>query len=144
MGNSVFGASVDKPIVVKAGKAIVTVGGSTLLALGVQLQFGRQVEIVPAVSKKRVISIGEPQGQFTANTILAKGSDAFKAFKLSGEDCTPFDMKITFDGDSGCDLAGKTVTAKNCFSSNVNIDVQGGRGYVAQGVQVTFTALEAD
>ena len=142
MANSVFGGSTDKPIVVKAGKAIITVGGSTLLALGVQLQFGRQVEIVPALSTKRVVSISDPQGQFTANTILAKGVDAFNAFKLSGNDCTPFDMTITFDVKDACALAGKTVKAKNCFASNVSVDVQGGRGYVAQGVQVTFTALE--
>ena len=142
MGNSVFGGSTDKPTVVKAGKAIVTVGGHTLLALGVQVQFGRQVEIIPALSKKRVVSLGEPQGQFTANTILAHGIDAFNAFKLSGNDCTPFDMTITFDVKYACDLAGKTVKAKNCFASNVSVDAQGGRGYVAQGVQVTFTALE--
>ena len=142
MGNSVFGGSTDKPIVVKAGKAIITVGGSTLLALGVQVQFGRQVEIVPALSTKRVVSLGEPQGQFTANTMLAKGVDAFNAFKLSGDDCTPFDMTIKFDGKDACDMAGKTVTAKNCFASNVSLDAQGGRGYVAQGVQVMFTALE--
>jgi hypothetical protein len=141
MGNSVFGGSTDKPTVLKAGKAIVTVGGSTLLALGVQVQFGRQVELVPALSKKRVVSLGEPQGQFTANTILAKGVDAFNAFKLSGNDCTPFDMTIKFD-DGACDAAGKTVTAKNCFASNVSVEAQGGRGYIAQGVQVTFTALE--
>lgn len=142
MGNSVFGGSTGKPIVIKAGKAIVTIGGSTLLALGVQLQFGRQVEIIPALSKKRIVSLSEPQGQFTANTILAHGIDAFNAFKLSGDDCTPFDMTITFDGKGACDLADKTVTAKNCFSSNVSVDAQGGRGYVAQGVQVSFTALE--
>ena len=142
MGNSVFGGSTDKPTVVKAGKAIVTVGGHTLLALGVQVQFGRQVEIIPALSKKRVVSLGEPQGQFTANTILAHGIDAFNAFKLSGNDCTPFDMTITFNVKDACDLAGKTVKAKNCFASNVSVDAQGGRGYVAQGVQVTFTALE--
>ena len=141
---SVFGGSTDKPTVIKAGKAIVTVGGTTLLALGVQLQFGRNVELVPALSKKRVVSLGEPQGQFTANTILAKGIDAFKAFKLSGDDCKPFDMKIKFDAKDGCDMAGKTVTAKNCFASNVTVDAQGGRGYVAEGVQVTFTALELD
>lgn len=142
MANSVFGGSTDKPTVVKAGKVIVTVGNKDLLALGVQIQFGRQVEIVPALSKKRVVSLGEPQGQFTANTLLAKGVDAFEAFKLSGDDCTPFDMKLKFDAKDACDFAGKTVTAKNCFASNVSIDAQGGRGYIAQGVQVTFTALE--
>lgn len=141
MGKSVFGGSTDKPTVIKAGKAIVTVGGNTLIALGVQVQFGRQVEIVPALSKKRIVSLGEPQGRFTANTIIAKGEDAFKSY-LSGDDCTPFDMTIKFDGKDACDMAGKTVKAKNCFASDVSVDAQGGRGYVAQGVQVMFTALE--
>lgn len=141
MGNSVFGGSTDKPTVLKAGKAIVTVGGTTLLALGVQIQFGRQVELLPVLGKNRVVSLGEPQGQFTANTILSKTYDAFTAFKLSGDDCKPFDMTITFGADA-CDAAGKKVTCKNCFASNVNVEAQGGRGYVAQGVQVTFTALE--
>lgn len=142
MANSVFGGTTDKPTVLKAGKAIVTVNGTTLLALGVQVQFGRQVEIVPVLGKKRVVSLGEPQGQFTANTIIAKDVDSFKAFKLSGDDCMPFAMTITFDAKDACDVAGKTITCKNCFSSNVSVDAQGGRGYIAQGVQVTFTALE--
>lgn len=142
MGNSVFGGDTGTPTVLKAGKAIITVDSETLLALGVQIQFGRQVEIVPALSEKRIISISEPQGQFTANTILAKNFDSFKAFKLSGDDCTPFQMTIKFDAKDTCEtLAGKEITAKNCFSSSVSLDAQGGRGYIAQGVQVTFTAL---
>lgn len=142
MANSVFGGNIDKPLVIKSGKAIVTVDNTTLLALGVQVQFSRQVEIVPALGKKRVVSISEPQGQFTANTILAKEEDAFNAFKLSGDDCKPFDMTIKFEGNDACDMQGKSVTAKNCFASNVSLDAQGGRGYIAQGIQVTFTALE--
>jgi len=138
---SVFGGSIDKPTVLKAGKAIVTVGGKDLLALNVTVQFQRQVEMVPVLGKKRVVSLGEPQGSFTCDTILAKSVDAFSAFKLSGDDCTPFDMKIKFDGNQACDMQGKTVTAKNCFSSAINITAQGGRGYIGQGVQVTFTAL---
>lgn len=142
MANSVFGGNVDKPYVIKSGKAIVTVDNKTLLALGVQVQFSRQVEIVPALGKKRIVSLGEPNGQFTANTILAKGEDAFKAFKLSGDDCKPFDMTIKFKGKDACDMQGKTIKVKNCFSSNVTLDAQGGRGYITQGIQVTFTALE--
>lgn len=139
---SVFGASVDKPTVLKAGKAIVTVDGTDLLALDVQLQFQRNVEVLPVLGKKRAVSLSEPQGSFTCNTLLAKGVDAFKAFKLSGDDCKPFDMKIKFEGKGACDEAAKTVTAKNCFATVVSITAQGGRGYIGQGVQVTFTALE--
>ena len=128
-------------MVVKAGKATLTVNSSTLVALDVQIQFQRTVEIVPTIGKQKVLSIGEPQGTFSANTILAKNNDAFKAFKLSGDDCKPFDMKIEVN-DNACDLNGKTVTAKNCVASAITIGAQGGRGYIAQGVQVAFTALE--
>lgn len=141
--SSVFGSDIGEPTVIKAGRAIVTVNGTPLIALGVQLQFGRNVEIVPALSEKRIVSLGEPQGQLTANTILSKDVDSLTAFKLDGNDCTKFDMTIEFNANDACGgLAGKKVTAKNCFASSVSIDAQGGRGYVAQGVQVTFTGLE--
>lgn len=138
---SVFGTDTGKPIVVKAGKAMLTVGGHTLIALDVQLSYQRAVEVIPTIGAKKVLSLGEPQGQMSANTVLAKGNDAFSAFKLGGDDCTPFDMSIKVM-DGSCDLNGKTVTAKNCVASALSIAVQGGRGYVAQGVQVTFTALD--
>ena len=142
MAQSVFGATINTPKVIKAGKCIVVVNGKDLIALNVQINFSRQVEVIPVLGKKRVVSIGEPQGTFSAETLLAKGEDAFSAFNLSGADCIPFDMKIRLDGKDACDLDGKTVTAKNCFSSGVSITAQGGRGWVGQGVQVTFTALE--
>ena len=143
MGSSVFGADSAQPTVIKAGKAILVVNDAEIIALNVQINYPRNVEVVPVLSKKRVISIGEPQGQFTAETILANGSDAFSAFKLDGNDCSPFDMKIKVS-DNACDLNGKSVTAKNCFASSVNISAQGGRGFIGQGMQVTFTALEID
>lgn len=138
---SVFGADAGKPIVLKAGKAIVTVGGTTLIALNATMQFGRQVQMVPALSKKRVVSLGEPQGTFSAETIIAKGNDSTKAFKLSGDDCSGYDMSVKMDGNS-CDADSKTFTAKNCFTSAVTITAQGGRGWIGSGFQVTFTALD--
>lgn len=138
---SVFGADTGKPIVLKAGKAIVTVGGTTLIALNATMQFGRSVEIIPALSKKRVVSIGEPQGTFSAETIIAKGNDASKAFRLSGDDCSGFDMSVKMDGNA-CDGGGKTFTAKNCFASAVTVTAQGGRGWIGSGYQVSFTALD--
>ena len=138
---SVFGADTGKPVVLKAGKAIVTVNGTTLIALNVTCQFGRSVEIMPALSKKRIVSISEPQGQFSAETIIAKGNDPTKAFKLSGDDCSPYDMQIRFDGNA-CDAGGKTVTCKNCFTQSVNITAQGGRGFIGSGFSATFTGLD--
>ena len=109
---NVFGADSGKPIVLKAGKCIVTVGSTTLLALNATVQFGRNIEVIPALSKKRVVSIGEPQGTFTAETIIARGNDSSSAFKLSGDDCSGYQMSIKFDGNA-CDAGGKTVQCTN-------------------------------
>lgn len=138
---SVFGADTGKPIVLKAGKCIVTVGGTTLIALNATVQFGREIGVIPALSKKRVVSIGEPQGTFSAETIIAKGNDPSSAFKLNGDDCSGYQMSIKFDGNA-CDAGGKTVKCMNCFTQNVQITAQGGRGWIGSGFQVTFTALD--
>jgi hypothetical protein len=138
---SVFGADSGQPIVLKAGKAIVTVNGIPVIALNVTCQFGRVIQVVPALSKKRVVSIGEPQGTFSAETIIANGNDPSKAFKLTGDDCTGYEMTVKFDGKA-CDAGGKTVKCKNCFTQNVQITAQGGRGWIGSGFQVTFTALD--
>lgn len=137
---NVFGADIGKPVVVKAGKAIVTVNGTTIIALNATLQFARSVEVIPALSKKRIVSIGEPQGTFSAETIIVKGNDASKAFKIDGDDCSGYDMSIRMDG-SACDADGKTYTAKNCFTSAVTLSAQGGRGFIGSGFQVAFTGL---
>lgn len=137
---SVFGASTGKPIVVKAGKATVTVNNKTLIAQGVTISFQRTVQAIDVIGQKKVMSIGEPQGTVTFETILAKDIDAFSAFQLGGGDCSPFSMQISFGG--ACDMAGKTVTAYNCVASSVTITARGGQGYVGQGVNVSFTALD--
>lgn len=137
---AVFGADTGKPLVVRAGKATVVCNGVTLLATNVQVQYQRNVEVVPTISKKRIISIGEGQGTFSAETILAKDNDALNALKLNDDGCDPFTMTITFN-DNACNMNGKSITAHNCVSSSVGITAQGGRGFIGQGVQVTFTAL---
>lgn len=138
---SVFGADTGKPIVLKAGKAIVTVNNQTLIALNAVVQFGRNIEVMPALSKKRVVNISEPQGTFSAETIIAKGSDPSAAFKTTGDDCSGFDMTIKMDGSS-CDTGGKTVKCKNCFTNSIQISAQGGRGWIGSGYSATFTALD--
>lgn len=142
MAGSVFGGSISAPTVVRSGKAIVTVDNKTLLALQVTVQFQRSVEVVPTLGTKRVVGLGEPQGTFTAQTIIAKDDKSFEAFKLSGADCRPFDMTISFDASASCDAGGKTIKAKNCFASAITVTAQGGRGYITNDVTVTFTALE--
>lgn len=137
---SVFGGETGKPLVMKAGKAVVTVNDKTMIALGVTVQFQRTVQEVPVLGSKKVMSVGEPNGTVQFETVLAKDVDSISAFKLDGNDCTPFDMKITFAGT--CDMAGMTVTAKNCFSSGVTVSARGGQGYITNAVAITFTALE--
>lgn len=140
MANGVFGTDTGKPIVVRAGKAIVTVNGQTMIALGVQVQFQRQVELLPTIGKKRVLSIGEGTGSFSADTILSKENNIESAFRLNDDGCSPFPITITFK-DSSCSENGKTVTAHNCVASAISIGAQGGRGYIAEGLQATFTGL---
>ena len=140
MATGVFGNGTEKPIVLRAGKAIVKCGGTTLIALNVQLQYQRPVEVVPTLGEKRVISVGEGTGTFSAESVLAKGNDVTGALHLNDDGCSPFSMSIEMQG-STCDAAGKTITAHNCIASAVSISAQGGRGLIAQGVQVTFTAM---
>ena len=138
--NSIFSTDTSKPITVRAGKAIVKVGGATLLALNVQLNFQRSVELIPTLSKKRVMSVGEGQGSFSAETVLSKENNIESAFRLNEDGCSPFAITITFK-DSSCSENGKTVTAHNCVASAISIGAQGGRGYIAEGLQATFTGL---
>lgn len=137
---AVFNTNTGKPTVVRAGKAIVKVNGATLMALNVSLTYQRPVEIVPTIGEKRVLSIGEGQGQFSAQTVLSSDSNVVKAMGLNDDGCDPFSMTIEFQGAT-CTMSGKTVTAHNCVASAVSLDAQGGRGYIANGVTVTFTAL---
>ena len=140
MATGVFGNGTGKPIVLRAGKAIVKCGGTTLIALGVQISYQRTVEVLPTLGEKRVLSIGEGTGTFSAETVLAKGNDVMNAMHLGDDGCAPFSMSLTLQGGT-CDASGKTVTAHNCVASAVTVSAQGGRGMIAQGVQVTFTAM---
>lgn len=130
-----FGASKDKPTIVKAGKATITINGDTYLALNVQIQYQRSVEIVPTLGKERVISIGEPIGQITAEKVLGQGS-----LRAIADSCKAKSASIQVKDDCG----GKSpkIECHNVILSAVNITAQGGRGYIAAGVTGTFTALE--
>lgn len=140
MANSVFGTDTGKPVVVRTGKAIITINGATMLAINAQIQFGRTVEVINTIGDKRVISIGEAQGSFSAETILSKDYDIAEAMHLNEGGCDTFTMSVTFGG-STCNIYGKTLTCHNCVASAVSLSVQGGRGFIGQGVQAVFTGL---
>ena len=140
MAIGVFGADTGKPLVVRAGKAIVTCGGHTLIALDLTVQYPREVQKIPTLGKRSVISIGEAQGTASASTILARDEDAMSALHLNDSGCDPFSITMTFQ-DSACGMNGKTITCHNCVAQAVTIQAQGGRGFISQGVQIVFTAL---
>ena len=137
----IFGAKTDEPIIVKAGKAIVTVGKKPMLALGVTVQFQREVQIIPTLGDKHVLSIGIPHGTFTCNTIIAKDVNPVQAFHLGDDGCNPFDLTIRFN-DSACKMNGKTISIKQGVASAVSIEAQGERGYIGSGINVTFIGME--
>lgn len=130
-----FGASNDKPTIVKAGKATVTINGDVYLALNVQIQYQRSVEIVPTIGKERVISVGEPIGQISAEKVLGQGS-----LTALAESCKVGTASINVNDD--CRMQGNLITCHNVILSAVTITAQGGRGYVATGVTGTFTAID--
>ena len=136
----VFGDNRDVTVV-RAGKALVTVNEKKMIALGVQVVFQRAVELLPTIGEKRVISIGEGQGEFSADTILSKDNDIEAAFRLNEDGCVPFPISITFM-DTACSENGKSVDLHHCVASAVSIGMQGGRGYIAEGLKATFTGLD--
>ena len=137
---NVFGAS-EKAHVIKADKAIVKIGEQTALALGVTVQYQRPVQQVPVLAEEDVISVGKGSGTLTAETILMKDAfDITGGALITGDGCSPDTVTLSFQ-DGGCESKTKPVTCKNCIASAVSVTAQGGRGYVAAGVTITFTAM---
>ena len=140
MGANVFGAS-EKAHVIKVDKAIVKIGTTTAIALGVTIQYQRSVQQLPVLSEEDVLSIGKASGTFSAETVLRKGSaDVTANALISGDGCKPETVTVTFR-DGGCESQNKPITCKNCIASALSVTAQGGRGYVAAGVQIAFTAM---
>ena len=141
--SNVFGGS-EKARVIKADKAIVTINGTVAIALGVSIQYTRQVQKVPVLALEDIISIGTASGVFSADTILLKGGSDIMANELiSGDGCRPGTITVRFQ-DGACDSQVRPITCKNCIASAVNVTAQGGRGFVASGVSIIFTAMSFD
>lgn len=140
---NVFNAS-DKVKVIKADKAIITVGDQPMLALGVIIQYGRPVQQVPVLAETDVLSIGKPTGTISIESLLISGADydITKNPILSGDGCDPQPLSITFGKTEGaCAQLNKEVHCGGCIASAVTVSAQGGRGYIASGVQITFTSM---
>lgn len=144
MGVNVFNASPNDPIMVRASRANITISGITdsIIALNVNCTFQRRVEMVPTIGNVRVVSASEPEGTLQIGTLIAKDSNAIEQILMKDTECTPYSMEITFGGDATCGMGNKKVSISGCVSSGVSVEMQGGRGYVASGVTVTFTQME--
>jgi len=143
MANEVFGATTGAPIVIKSDKATIEIDRKKCLALGVQIQFQRQVQVLPVLSDKRVMSVGEPQGTISIDTLLIKDNqyDITSADWIKGDGCKPKVLDVSFK-DNQCTTKTKKVSCSGCIASAVSVGMQGGRGYVASGVQITFTGMQ--
>ena len=140
---NVFNAS-DNVKVIKADKAIVTVGKQNMLALGVTIQYGRPVQQVPVLGDADVLSIGKPSGTISIESLLISGQDYDITNNpiLQGDGCEPQQLDITFGKTEGaCAQLNKEVHCAGCIASAVTVAAQGGRGYIASGVQITFTSM---
>lgn len=146
MAINVFNTSsqAKDPLLIKAGRAKISISGGSnpMLALNCTIQFGRNVEVVPTIGDKRILSVGEPQGTVSIQTVVAKDESTIEQLLGKEKDCKAFTMTLTLSGDGTCGMDGKTVTCSGCIGSAVSVELQGGRGYVASGVQITFTALD--
>lgn len=134
----VFGSS-GAAAVVKASKATISFFGGGIdgigVALNVQVQFSRQVERVPTLGEDQIISVGLPQGTVTAQEVL------FKDAPVIGDDgCEAGVVEII--PDSTCGDNPGTITCTGCILSAVSVEAQGGRGYIARGVTITFIGLD--
>ena len=140
---NVFNAS-DNVKVIKSDKAIVTVGDQPMLALGVTIRYGRQVQQVPVLGDTDVLAIGKPSGTISIESLLISGADydITKNPILSGDGCDPQPLSITFGKTEGaCAQLNKKVYCNKCIASAVTVAAQGGRGYIASGVEITFVSM---
>lgn len=136
----VFGSNDQNVKVVKAAKATITFKGGGIdgsaVALNVSVQFSRNVERVPTLGTDQVLSVGLPQGTVTAQEVLFRNAPS-----LGDDGCIA--GTVTIIPDSACLNNPNKIVCKGCILSAVTVDAQGGRGYIARGVTITFIALEA-
>ena len=133
---SVFGASTEAPTVIKADKALITLEGAEILALNVTVTFQRAVQVLPVLSQKRVVSVSEPHGTITIEQLAVNGDPKF----LEGNGCNPETLTITFM--DSCKDKPTGVTCYGCIASQAGYSLQGGRGYAAANVGISFTGME--
>lgn len=138
MADGIFGQATGAPLVVKGDNAIVTVDGDELLATQVQISYQRNVQRLPVVGKKDVLSVGKAQGVFTAEAIYAKSLPSI--FNETGCDPKTITVKMSVDD---CNKDAKDITLFGCVASALQISLSGERGYIASGVTITFTSMKA-
>lgn len=126
---------------IRAGRAYITVDSKTMYAIGIQITFQRTAQILPTLSKDRVIAIGEPQGTLTIDSMVIDGGGL--PDKIKNGDCKLDSITVQYsDEDGKCGNGQKAITCKNGIASAVTLNGNGQQGYIAQGFTFTFTDLE--
>ncbi len=123
---------------VRAGRATISVGGADAIVLNLEVQFGRQIENVPAIGQNKVFSIGEPQGTLTIGSVYSN-ADILGSWS---DPCAMDDIVISFGSEACEGMLYKTITCKNCMLQSAGAQAQGGRGYVAENLSFVFQALD--
>lgn len=137
-----FGAdNFENAKLIRAGRAYITIGDSTMYAIGIQIQFQRTAQILPTLSKDRVIAIGEPQGTLTIDSMVIEGGSL--PAQIKNGDCSLDSITVQYSAaDGNCGNGQRSVTCKNGVASAVTLNGNGQQGYIAEGFTFTFTDLE--
>lgn len=161
MPTNVFNASEGDPTIIRANRAVLSLGtggGSSggngggelsFLAVNVRITFQRNVEQVPVIGSRRVLSMSEPSGTMQIGSLITDNGDAMDQIlekdNVGGngaQGCKPFELDVDLSGDGTCGMGGKKIKLYGCITSAISIEMQGGRGYVASGVTVSFTRMD--
>ncbi len=137
-----LGSTRSDPKVIRAGRAYITIGSDTAVAIGVQIQFQRTVNKLPTLSKDNILTVSEPQGTLTINSLLMSGKGSVWD-SIKGKDCKPEPMTISYgNDDADCNPNPKQVKLSGCLASAISLSGDGSQGYIAEGVTYTFTDME--
>lgn len=136
-----LGSVRDNPTVIRAGRAYVTIGDDTTVAIGIQVQFQRTVNRLPTLSRSNILTVSEPQGTLTINSLVMSGKGSVWN-SITGTDCTPATVKLSYGNDDDCNQAQGSLTLSGALASAISLSGDGSQGYIANGVTFTFTDMD--
>lgn len=116
--------------------ATVQVGGANGVALNVQIQYQRQVQLIPTLTAEKHFNVGRASGTFTGTFIFDEG--------IAGSLSTACNLgACTFSMAGQCDSPSKNVQCNDCILQSVQIQGDGSNGYATIAITATFSTLTA-